>query len=151
MKYARIVNSTAVDVRTESPEGCFTPNIVAEFVTVPNQVESGWTVEGGEWSAPIVPEPHVPTAEEIAAAELAAFKATVPAQVTMRQARLALLAAGLLGAVETAIAGAGAAAQIEWEYAQVVERNAGLVPAMATALGMTERQIDDLFIAAAAL
>ena len=78
-------------------------------------------------------------------------RSPVPKQVTMRQARLALLAAGLLDTVETAIAGAGPAAKIEWEYAQEVQRAAGLVPAMAIALGMTEAQIDALFIAAAAL
>lgn len=79
----------------------------------------------------------------------------VPQSVTMRQARLALHAAGLLSGVDAAIASleepAKTVAQIEWEYASTVERNAGLIPAMATALGMTEQQIDDLFIAAAQL
>lgn len=62
MKYARIVKSTAVDVRTESPEGCFTPDVVAEFVEVPDQVEDGWTLAGGKWSAPVIPEPVAPPA-----------------------------------------------------------------------------------------
>ena len=79
----------------------------------------------------------------------------VPQSVTMRQARLTLLGAGLLSQVDAAIASLPSpqkeAAQIEWEYAAVVQRNSGLVPAMAQALGMTESQIDDLFIAAAAL
>lgn len=57
MKHARIVNNTAVDVRAESPEGCFTPEIVAEFVQVPDEVESGWTLENGIWTAPPEPEP----------------------------------------------------------------------------------------------
>lgn len=57
MTYARIVNNTAVDVRTESPEGCFTPEVVAEFVTVPDEVENGWVLAGGVWSAPVVPDP----------------------------------------------------------------------------------------------
>lgn len=81
--------------------------------------------------------------------------AGVPAAVTMRQARLALLGAGLLPTVQAAIASLPSpqkeAAEIEFEYAQEVQRNHGLVPAMAQALGMTEAQIDDLFIAAAAL
>lgn len=81
----------------------------------------------------------------------AAPEATAPKSVSMRQARLALLAAGLLDDVETAIAGAGAAAAIEWEYAQTVDRDYGLVPAMATELGLTGAQLDALFIAAAAL
>lgn len=75
----------------------------------------------------------------------------VPQSVTMRQARLALLAAGLLDTVETAVAGAGPAAAIEWEYAKEVQRTAGLVPAMATALGMTDAQIDALFVTASTL
>ena len=60
MKYARIVNNAAVDVRTESPAGCFTPNIVAEFVEVPDDVETGWTLSGGDWLAPVIPEPVIP-------------------------------------------------------------------------------------------
>lgn len=72
----------------------------------------------------------------------------VPAFVTMRQARLALSDAGLLASVDAAISTAGDAAQIEWEYSNEVQRNSGLVPAMATALGLTDAQIDALFIAA---
>lgn len=79
----------------------------------------------------------------------------VPQSVTMRQARLALHAAGLLSGVDAAIAAmpepAKTAALIEWEYAGNVERNAGLVPAMAAALGMSDADIDDLFISAATL
>lgn len=79
----------------------------------------------------------------------------VPTAVTMRQARLALLGAGLLDDVEAAINALPSpqkeAAEIEFEYAQEVHRNHGLVPAMAQALGMTEAQIDDLFFAAAEL
>ena len=79
----------------------------------------------------------------------------VPQAVTMRQARLALLGAGLLSQVDAAIASLPSpqkeAAQIEWEYAAVVQRNSGLVPAMAQALGMTEAQIDALFFLAATL
>lgn len=62
MKYARIVSNAAVDVRTESPEGCFTPDIAAQFVTVPAEVENGWILAGGIWSAPVIPDPVVPPA-----------------------------------------------------------------------------------------
>lgn len=87
------------------------------------------------------------TAEEIEARRLA----SVPRTVTMRQARLALLAAGLLDDVEAAIAAGPRAAQIEWEYAQEVARDYGLVLQLAPALGLTDRQLDDLFVAAASL
>ena len=75
--------------------------------------------------------------------------------VTMRQARLALHAAGLLTLVDAAIAGMPepdkTAASITWEFAATVDRGFGMVPQLAAALGMTETQIDDLFIAAAKL
>ena len=57
MKYARIMENRAVDVRTEHPEGFFTPEIVAEFVEVPGEVENGWALENGVWTAPPAPVP----------------------------------------------------------------------------------------------
>lgn len=80
---------------------------------------------------------------------------SVPAAVTMRQARLALLGAGLLDDVEVAINGLPSpqkeAARIEWEYSQEVQRHNGFVSVLAPMLGMTEAQTDALFIAAAGL
>ena len=73
----------------------------------------------------------------------------VPQQVTMRQARLALLSAGLLDDVEMVIAAAGRAAQLEWEYAAVVERSNLAVAIAQQQQGMTDEQIDDLFREAA--
>ena len=63
MKHARIANNTAVDVRTESPEGFFTPEIAAQFVEVPDEVENGWLLESGIWSAP--PAPPEPQPEPL--------------------------------------------------------------------------------------
>jgi hypothetical protein len=81
---------------------------------------------------------------------------TVPNQVTMRQARLALLGAGLLDGVDAAIAAIEdetqrRAAQITWDFAQEVRRDFPLVLALAGAFGLTDAQIDELFIAAAQL
>lgn len=79
----------------------------------------------------------------------------VPLEVTMRQARLALLEAGLLSAVTTAIGqlpgGTQEAAMIEWEYSSTVQRHNGFVAALAPALGLSEAQLDALFIRAQAL
>lgn len=69
--------------------------------------------------------------------------------VTMRQARLALLQSGLLTQVSASIT--DPAAQIEWEYAQTVERNSPLVQQIATGLNLTEAQLDDLFQLAVSL
>jgi len=79
----------------------------------------------------------------------------VPQSVTMRQARLAMLGAGILSGVEAAIAAMlgdeGKAAQIEWEYATEVRRDWPLVQNLIPALGMTSEQVDALFVQAATL
>ena len=75
----------------------------------------------------------------------------VPQQVTMRQARLALLSAGLLDDVEMVIAAAGRAAQLEWEYAAVVDRSNPAVAIVQQQNALTDAQIDDLFREAAKL
>ena len=75
----------------------------------------------------------------------------VPQQVTMRQARLALLSAGLLDDVEMVIAAAGRAAQLEWEYAAVVDRSNLAVAIVQQQKALTDAQIDDLFREAAKL
>ena len=69
----------------------------------------------------------------------------VPQQVSMRQARLALLGAGLLDDVEAVISAAGRAAQLEWEYAAVVDRSNTAVAIVQQQQGMADAQIDDLF------
>lgn len=43
------------------------------------------------------------------------------------------------------------AAQIEWEFRSTVRRGSDLVLAMAAALQLTDRQVDDLFTLAATL
>ena len=79
----------------------------------------------------------------------------VPVVVTMRQARLALLDAGLLAQVNTAVANMpgteGDAARIEWEYAQEVRRDSPLVAALSVALGLTDETLDNLYKVAAGL
>lgn len=79
----------------------------------------------------------------------------VPGAVTMRQARLALLNAGLLSQVDAEIAALASpqkeAAQIEWEYSQEVQRHNGFVSLLAPSMGLTEAQLDQLFITAGGL
>jgi len=83
------------------------------------------------------------------------YRKSIPQSVTMRQARLALLGAGLLTGVDAAIAAMPepdrTATQITWEFAATVDRKFGMVPALAASLGMTDAQIDELFIAASKL
>ena len=79
----------------------------------------------------------------------------VPQRVTMRQARLALLGAGLLASVDAAIDSLPSpqkeAARIEWEYATDVQRSSGLVPMMGAALGLDDAALDALFSVAEGL
>jgi hypothetical protein len=75
--------------------------------------------------------------------------------VTMRQARLALSKEGKLTLVDDAIAAMGepdkTTVSIEWEYGSTVERVSPWIDTMATALGMTGVEMDDLFELAATL
>jgi hypothetical protein len=77
--------------------------------------------------------------------------ANVPQFVSMRQARLALLGAGLLDTVNAGIGQMGQAEQIEWEYASEVRRDSALVTAMGAALNLDDAALDALFVTAATL
>lgn len=57
--FARIINEVAVDV-SDDPAEQFHPDVAKDFVPVPDQVENGWTVEAGKWSAPTPVEPVAP-------------------------------------------------------------------------------------------
>jgi hypothetical protein len=98
------------------------------------------------------------TAEELAEIEARASEAlhpAVPKEVSMRQARLALLARGVLGQVDAAIESLPSpgreAARIEWDYSSVVARNSPLVVMMGAALDLDDDALDELFITAARL
>lgn len=71
--------------------------------------------------------------------------------VTMRQASLALLNAGLLDDVEALVVTLPRAYQIEWERASTVHRDNPLVEIVRQQQGMTHTQIDNLFATAATL
>jgi hypothetical protein len=92
--------------------------------------------DGAQWVRPVV-------------------KRAVPAEVTMRQARRALFAAGLLSAVDPSIAALPepqrTAAAIDWEFSNAVERTNPTMAALAAALGLSDEQLDNLFISAEAI
>jgi len=76
---------------------------------------------------------------------------SVPEAVTRRQAKLALHAGGLLAEAESKIALLPLDAQIEWADAAEFRRDHPLIAAIGTALGLTDAQIDALFISANAI
>lgn len=77
----------------------------------------------------------------------------VPEVVTMRQARQAMLYAGILAQVDALIAAMpgeeGESARIDWNHARDVKRDWPLIGALGPQVGLNEQQIDDLFIYAA--
>lgn len=80
----------------------------------------------------------------------------VPQVVTRRQARQALLLAGLLDSVPATIAAIAdpierGLAEIDWADAQEFRRDWPTLLNMAAALGLTSDQIDQIFITAAGL
>jgi hypothetical protein len=84
------------------------------------------------------------------------LRALVPAKVTRRQARQALLLAGLLDQVQPAINAIPdpqlrGMAQIEWDDSQEFERNRPLLIQLGAALGLDSAALDQLFIVAHAL
>jgi hypothetical protein len=137
--YARIAGGVVAEL-IETPPGTdiadlLHPDLVAMMVPVPDPgavaVGHGWD---GKRFTPPSPRPASP-----------------PPAVTMRQARLALLGAGMLDDVEAAIAAAPRAVRIEWEYATQIERASPLVAAIAAELDLDAPALDALFAAAAQL
>ncbi|SFM92885.1 hypothetical protein [Nitrosomonas communis] len=74
----------------------------------------------------------------------------VPQEINADQARLALLEAGLLDVVNQYIAQSNDdELKIRWEYGGKLLRNSPYIASAAVALGLTDAQLDELFIRAA--
>ncbi|WP_066222527.1 hypothetical protein [Aliarcobacter cryaerophilus] len=74
-------------------------------------------------------------------------KSLIPKTITLRQARLYLLSIGLLDDLENIII-QNRAYQIEWEYANQIERESPLVKILGQALNLDDTAIDDMFMEA---
>ena len=83
------------------------------------------------------------TAEEIAEYE----KSLIPKTITLRQARLYLLSIGFLDDLENIIS-QNRAYQIEWEYANQIERESPLVKILGQVLNLDDTAIDNMFMEA---
>ena len=136
MKYAYIENNTAVEVVEADPFMLFVPHYAAKFVEVDETCKAGNNLVNGVWTTPVPPT-------------------IIPQEITMRQARLALLDIGLLANVQTAINTLPepdkTKAQIEWEYSNALQRDNPFVTTLGTALGLSSDDIDNLFITASGL
>lgn len=156
----------------ENPPGAFSPWRGERIggVSHPANIEQLWPAEEladiklflPEVAEP-VPDGKVVTETKVRRVEgvvrfvhtLEDFIEPVPDSITMRQARLVLLGAGLLDQVEGAIDAlpepTRSAAHIEWEYAADMHRDHALIANLSAGLNLTGEQIDNLFKAAAAL
>lgn len=81
---------------------------------------------------------------------------SVPSTVTPRQIRLALIMSGVtLSTIEAAIDSLPeprrSVAKVTWEYSVEFQRGNPLIASMGPALGLTDAQIDQLFMLAATL
>jgi len=133
MRYAQIKDGVVINtIELDDPAV-----ILAELIEPSERAEIGWVYDGETFFPPTpTPDP-------------------VPESVSMRQARLSLLGAGMLLSVNAAIAAMpgveGEAARIEWEYATEVRRDSPLVSGLSGALNLSAEQLDTLFVQAAGL
>lgn len=106
-------------------------------------------VSGTVTSRGLTPEEiaALPIPEVAAALALASERAGM--KVSRLQARVALLQAGLLPQVEAAVAAADPIIQMAWAEAIELRRYSPAILGLASALGLTDTQLDDLFRAAA--
>ena len=77
--------------------------------------------------------------------------ATIPQSVTSMQAKVALLRAGMLDAVQAWINTQSAETQLVWNSTSTFARDSQLLTNAAADLGVTSAQIDDLFTTAATI
>lgn len=92
-----------------------------------------------------------PMDEEAIAKEVAKHKEELKVKViTPLQAKLQLHAMGLLDEVEAMVI-ADRSVQLYWEYALEIQREHPTLMAMATQLGLTSEQLDEMFMEASKL
>ena len=140
MPYVLVSDGVVTEKTFTKPNLIFNEGYAAQFFHTDAEIEIGWLYDGEAFCTP---------------PELVAVSNKMPMAITMRQARLALLNAGLLDDVEAAIITINepqrSQTQIEWEYAQTVERDNALVAALGPKLGLDDAAIDSLFSMAATL
>lgn len=135
MIYARIENGLAVELlETEGDiSQMFHPSML--WVACDESVKVGDAYDGAGFTAPTAPSEAT---------------LVVPQTVTQFQARAALYLAGLLDEVEALMSAAEtpALAKLAWQHAVEFRRDSPTVQTMASELGLTDQQIDQLFITA---
>lgn len=150
MKYARMITPfpgaplTVADIFTP-PAGkglsdCFAPGLVWIDCTANPSVMPGWTYDGVAFAPPAAP----------------VAPSLVPPSITMWQAQYILHSTPsatpgktLLDDANAAIAAGDMLTSIAWTRSATIDRSSGLLAKIGAALGISDTQIDAMFIAAA--
>lgn len=134
--WARIENGIVAEITDIDPEGRFHPSLV--WVPCGAEVQPGWAYDGGEFSPPAETEPEP----------------YVPQQVTRAQGKAALIQAGLWDAVESYVDSITdptekALALVALNDTTHWNRTSPFLNSAAAALGLSDEDLDNLFIQAA--
>ena len=132
---------TIEDIRQENTNMSIPDNTDCSYLGYETLIEVEQPKQEGFYAIEVAPINNKQTWE------LVAIPKEVPQEITPLQSKLQLLEIGLLDEVE-ALVTADRKVQLYWEYASVIERDNEILLMMATSLGMTEEQLDDLFIKA---
>lgn len=134
-KYVYVENGVVTEAFQVDPFRILNPDYAALFVEAPLEVEAGWIATETGFEPPPIP---------------------VPTSVTRRQAIQQLIIEGLDDDVQAVIDSIPSATQRKllqawYDESQVFERNRPEINQMWLALGRTQEQLDQTFIAAAKL
>lgn len=131
--WARLKDGKVVELVEIDPSGRFHSDLF--FVECGANVAVGDVLSGGT---------------EYDAAMILSRRAAI-ADISPRQVRLALNQLGLRAAVEAVVLAASTDTQDMWHYATAFKRTDVTLVAMAASLGMSNQQLDDIFLLAATL
>lgn len=118
----------------------------------------GWEVEGFQIKAVQIagiPEGHIvisgPTYSVVDGIPVQTYvtepaPVAVPGEITPFQARMALDQLGLYDMIESYVATLPRQDQWAWQYANTIHRDNAIIASGAAALGLTEAQIDEIFV-----
>jgi hypothetical protein len=117
----------------------FHPELAVTFRLCGEMVEHGWSYENEIFAPPATPPERTPEEK----------RAAMP-NLTARQLRLGLLHLGKLSGVPSAIAALSepekSQAEIEWDYASEFRRLHPLIVRLIPILGLTDEQVDPVWL-----
>lgn len=138
MRLAQIEDGVVVNIVEVNPNAI--PPEMAGWPEADGAVKIGSSYADGVFSDPPAPDPAELLTQERAGMVVSRF-----------QAKAALMQAGLLDAVEAAVANGDALTQLAWAEAMEMRRNSPMIATLADDLDLTPEQVDDLFRAARAI